>query len=117
GLLPARVACRFSGEPWVPEFIRQVFRANFADDREISDPAVIAGLLASAGQPPSVLDEASSPESKAKLREQTERAQAIGIFGAPNFVIGTELFWGNDRLEAAVEWTHRARGLGEPATR
>ncbi|MDA0276487.1 MAG: DsbA family protein, partial [Proteobacteria bacterium] len=50
---------------------------------------------------------AEAPEAKAKLRLQTERAQALGIFGAPSFVVGDELFWGNDRLEAALEWARR----------
>jgi 2-hydroxychromene-2-carboxylate isomerase len=40
---------------------------------------------------------------------QTERAQALGIFGAPSFTIGDELFWGNDRLERAVAWACAAR--------
>jgi 2-hydroxychromene-2-carboxylate isomerase len=42
GLLPARVALLGSGAPWGPAFVRAVYRANFAEDREISDPAVVA---------------------------------------------------------------------------
>jgi 2-hydroxychromene-2-carboxylate isomerase len=49
-----------------------------------------------------VLARAESAENKARLREQTERAQALGIFGAPSFVVGDELYWGNDRLGDAV---------------
>jgi 2-hydroxychromene-2-carboxylate isomerase len=37
-------------------------------------------------------------------RFQTSRAREIGIFGAPSFVVGGELFWGNDRLEDAFNW-------------
>ncbi|MEZ5580431.1 MAG: hypothetical protein R3F36_15045 [Candidatus Competibacteraceae bacterium] len=32
---------------------------------------------------------------------------ALGIFGAPTFIVGDELFWGNDRLEAALAWATR----------
>lgn len=108
GLLAARIACRFEGEDWLPEFVHQVYRANFAEDREISDPAVVGAILQAVGAPAGALAAAESPEAKAKLRAQTGRAQALGIFGAPSFVVGEELFWGNDRLEAALAWARRA---------
>lgn len=104
GLLAARVACWFQAAPWLPEFVRQVYLANFAYDRDISDASVIGSILEALGQSVSVLGAVESPEAKARLRRETERAQALGIFGAPSFVVGTELFWGNDRLEAAVAW-------------
>ena len=103
GLLAARVACCFQNAPWVAAFVRAVYRANFVVDTDISDPIVIASWIASAGaDPEAVLEQSQSPESKAKLREQTAEAQRIGIFGAPTIVVGEELFWGNDRLEAAI---------------
>ena len=103
GLLAARVACCFQNAPWVAAFVRAVYRANFVVDTDISDPIVIASCIASAGaDPEAVLEQSQSPESKAKLREQTAEAQRIGIFGAPTIVVGEELFWGNDRLEAAI---------------
>ena len=113
GLLAARVACRFAEAAWLPEFVRKVYRANFAEDRDISDPAVIGAILEAVGQPASLLSTAESPEAKAALRAQTERAQHLGIFGAPTLVVGSELFWGNDRVEAAIAW---ARGGRSPRT-
>ncbi len=107
GLLAARVVCAAQSASWLPEFVRRVYLANFAEDREISDPAVIGSILASLGQPASLLDAAGSPEAKTALRAHTERAQALGIFGAPSFVVGEELFWGNDRLETALAWLRR----------
>ena len=105
GLLPARVACCFDGEPWVPGFVRAVYRANFVVDTDIADPIVIGSCIASVGEDPeAVLEKAQSPESKQKLREQTDEAMRIGIFGAPTFLVGEELFWGNDRLEEALGW-------------
>jgi 2-hydroxychromene-2-carboxylate isomerase len=109
-LLATRLACRFDSESWVPELVRRVYRANFVEDRDISRPEVIASILASLELPESLLEEAQSAEAKAKLRAQTERAMALGVFGAPTCVVGEELFWGNDRIEAALAWfsTHRA---------
>jgi len=107
GLLAARLACWFSQEPWLPEFVRRVYLANFAEDRDISDPAIVGCIVQELGQPVGLLATAESSEAKSKLRAETERAQALGIFGAPAFVVGSELFWGNDRLEAAIAWAHR----------
>jgi 2-hydroxychromene-2-carboxylate isomerase len=55
-----------------------------------------------------VLAAAQSDENKLRLRQQTEQAQRLGIFGAPAFVTPDgELFWGNDRLDAALAWAKR----------
>jgi 2-hydroxychromene-2-carboxylate isomerase len=110
GLLAARVACCFDSEAWLPDFVRAVYRANFAEDRDIADPGELAGLLESLGQPAgAILREAQTDAAKAKLRGQTGSAATRGIFGAPSFVADGELFWGNDRLEAALAWlTSRA---------
>ena len=102
GLLAARLAYCLSSEPWLPEFVRRVYLANFAEDRDISDSRVLESILQALAQPAGLLDEAQSPEAKAGLRSQTEQAVSLGIFGAPSFVVGGELFWGNDRLEAAL---------------
>jgi 2-hydroxychromene-2-carboxylate isomerase len=55
-----------------------------------------------------VLAAAESPEAKDRLRKQNEDAARLGIFGAPSFVVGTELFWGNDRMEQALAWAAKA---------
>lgn len=105
GLLAARVACRFAAAPWIPDFVRAVYRANFEQDLDISAPATVARCLASSGEGPDALvKEAKSPGSKEQLRLQTEEASRLGIFGAPSFMVGHELFWGNDRLEDALSW-------------
>jgi 2-hydroxychromene-2-carboxylate isomerase len=109
----ARVASWFQAEHWVPEFVRQVYIANFAEDRDIAAARELLTIIRKLELPPTLLDIAESSEAKAKLRDQTERAKALGIFGAPSFISGNELFWGNDRLEAAVAWAqrHEERGL------
>ncbi len=108
GLLAARVALAAAAEPWCPRFVRAVYRANFAEDRDIARVETVAELLASVGQSPrELLARAESPENKEQLREQTNWAVVLGIFGAPTFVAGEELFWGNDRLEDALDFWRR----------
>ncbi|MCB1958146.1 MAG: 2-hydroxychromene-2-carboxylate isomerase [Rhodocyclaceae bacterium] len=109
GLLAARIACRNHAEPWIGAFSRAVMCANFAEDRDIGDRAVIAELLLGLGLPAEdLLADAGSDAGKAALRSQTERATELGIFGAPSFIVDGELFWGNDRLEDALAWAHDA---------
>jgi 2-hydroxychromene-2-carboxylate isomerase len=115
GLLAARVAClaRSSSEPWLADFARAVFRANFAEDREIGDTVVVRSVLDSLDLPgEELIERSTAPENKGLLREQTRRAMELGIFGAPSFVANGELFWGNDRLEDALAWAKALGGTG-----
>lgn len=109
-LLAARVALVGLEEGWGEDFVRAVYRAEFADCRQIGDAAVIGELVAALKQDPKVVAaRAQSDAIKAKLRANTEEAQHLGVFGAPSFVTQDgELFWGNDRLEQALDWAKNA---------
>jgi 2-hydroxychromene-2-carboxylate isomerase len=105
GLLAARAALIALDEGWGPDFTRAVYRANFAEDRDIATPEVIAAVIAALGRNPGpVLARAAEPANKARLVARNDEAIARGIFGAPSFLVGDELFWGNDRLEQAIAW-------------
>jgi 2-hydroxychromene-2-carboxylate isomerase len=67
----------------------------------------VKSVLETIGQPTNLIGAARSPDAKAKFRTATERAVSLEIFGAPSFVVGSELFWGNDRLEIAISWASR----------
>lgn len=105
GLLAARIAIQIEeNAAQVAAFSKAVFRANFAEDRDISDPGLIAAILNDLGLPASLLEQAASPEVKDALRRRGEEAVDLGLFGAPSFLVGRELFWGGDRLEDALDW-------------
>jgi 2-hydroxychromene-2-carboxylate isomerase len=105
GLLAARTALIAIDEGWGAAFTRAVYHANFAEDRNIASPEVIGALVAGLGRDAAAtLARAAAPANKARLVARGEEAIARGIFGAPSFVIGGELFWGNDRLDQAVAW-------------
>jgi len=52
---------------------------------------------------------ANSEDAKAALSAETDAAGALGIFGSPTFAVGQELFWGDDRLEDAIDWARSGR--------
>ena len=105
GLLAARVALIAGDEGWGANFARAVFDANFARDHDIASAEVLGTVIAGLGHDAAaVLRRAVSPENKQRLKRCGDEAVARGIFGAPSFLIGDELFWGNDRLDQAVAW-------------
>lgn len=112
-LLAARIAMAglAAEATWPVEFCLAVFRAQFGEGRRIDDPSTLSAILTVLDiDPATALAAAQSDENKLRLRQQTEHAQRLGIFGAPTFVAPDgELFWGNDRLDAALAWTKRPR--------
>ena len=103
-LLAARVATALTGADR-EMFSRAVYEAQFAQGLPIGDPEAIAGILKGAGLPAATLDQARSEPVKAALKASVEDAGRAGVFGAPSFVTADgELFWGDDRLEAALDW-------------
>jgi 2-hydroxychromene-2-carboxylate isomerase len=111
GLLAARLALAGLEKGWGPAFIRSVFKLEFAEQQNIAERSTLADALAAAGAPEhEPFERAESPEIKSRLRENTEEAQALGIFGAPSFLTENgELFWGDDRLEQALLWSTRIK--------
>ncbi|GGH07698.1 2-hydroxychromene-2-carboxylate isomerase [Alsobacter metallidurans] len=107
-LVAARVALALP-EDARAAFSKAVFRAEFCEGRPISDPAVIADAVRQTGfELETAVTAAQTDLVKHALRKETEEAQRLGLFGAPTIVTGDgELFWGNDRLEEALDW---ARG-------
>jgi 2-hydroxychromene-2-carboxylate isomerase len=97
-----------AGSDDLPRFARAVFHAEYGLGQPIGEAEVLAGCLQSAGLPQRHLEDASTQPVKDMLRAETEAAIETGVFGAPSFVTAAgELFWGNDRLDQALDWAKR----------
>jgi len=107
-LKAARLAVIGADEGWAPAFTRALFALAFGEGASLDD-AVLAQALAIAGQDAeAMMLRARNADIKARLKQQNEQAQALGIFGAPSFITESgELFWGDDRLEQALAWSLR----------
>lgn len=102
-LFAARVGTVGVAEGWIADFTRSVYEAEFAQGRDISSPVVLSGLLAKIGQDADrVLAAAQTQANKDALRATTDEAVRRDIFGAPSFTVGSDLYWGDDRLEMAI---------------
>jgi 2-hydroxychromene-2-carboxylate isomerase len=107
-LQASRIALLGGDEGWVAPFTRAVYLAEFADGADIADRAVLAAILRGLGlDPERIIARIDQPDLKQRLKQQTNHAQERGLFGAPSFVVGNELFWGDDRLEQALAWAKR----------
>lgn len=102
-LLPMRVALVGADQGWIAPFAQRMMTMNFAADRDIDNAEAVAEVLQELGlDAGAILALALTQDNKLRLRRQTQQAQALNLFGAPSFISGGELFWGNDRLEDAL---------------
>ena len=77
-----------------------IYRAMFAEGRDLGDAKTVASVLAAAGFDPRAMFAAIEDESvKESLKANTAEAIERGVFGAPTFFVGGELHWGQDRLD------------------
>jgi 2-hydroxychromene-2-carboxylate isomerase len=82
-----------------PALIHALFRAYWAEDRDIADDTVLAAVATAAGlDGPALVAGTKDDRVKARLKEATDEAQRAGLFGAPSFLVGDLFFWGQDRL-------------------
>lgn len=97
--LRGALAMRRFGREW--EFMEQIFAAYWErDDASVGDLAGLRPIAAALG-----VDEGEfarlveSDEVRDELVAETDRAMERGVFGAPTFFVGDEMFWGKDRME------------------
>lgn len=95
------------------KLIPAIFRAYWAEDRDIASVDELARICDEQGVPRALLERTQDPAIKESLKGATSEAAAKGLFGAPSFVVDGEVFWGQDRIdfvERAVRgWRATAR--------
>jgi len=95
---------------WGIDFVRAAYRRWVQLGQETGSEPNLSESLRDIGQEPqSVLALANAADATAALMAETEIAKRLGIFGSPTFVVGRELFWGDDRLEDAISWYRHGR--------
>jgi 2-hydroxychromene-2-carboxylate isomerase len=106
-LLAMRVALLGAEREWIAAYCGEIMQQNFVHDRDIGSTEVVSEALMKLGLPAQqVIADAQTDANKMRLRQQTEAAAAKGVFGAPTFFAGDEMFWGNDRLEDALDFCY-----------
>ena len=99
-LMRGAVAMQLRSEVEFQRYVAVIFRAMFENPRNLNQPEEVAAVLAENGMDPTAfVDLINAPAAKEKLKENTAQAVARGVFGAPTFFVGEQMFWGQDRLD------------------
>ncbi|RFB79963.1 2-hydroxychromene-2-carboxylate isomerase [Methylovirgula sp. 4M-Z18] len=95
---------------WCGAYAQATYRRWFQEGLEAGSEPNLSESLREIGQRPEVvIDEAQSIEIEVLYRQATEEAKALGVFGSPSFAVGHEVFWGDDRLDDAIQWALHGR--------
>jgi 2-hydroxychromene-2-carboxylate isomerase len=81
-------------------YVDALYRAVWASELNLAEATVLNGVLEDAGfDGAALMARAAEPACVARLDKETEAAAERGVFGAPTFFVGDEMFFGNDRLD------------------
>nr|WP_295667080.1 2-hydroxychromene-2-carboxylate isomerase [Sphingomonas sp.] len=80
------------------EYVEAIFHFMWEEPRKLDDPEILRDTLVEAGLPEALLARSQHAEVKAQLIANTQDAFDHGAFGIPSFLVGTELYFGKDRL-------------------
>jgi 2-hydroxychromene-2-carboxylate isomerase len=106
--MPARHLPVSPGDLTASHWARHCLRAYFARGVDLSEKAALAGLCAEFGLEPAEAETVcNDPVWKARLKAENDAAIALGVFGAPFFIVDGEPFWGNDRRPQIERWLEK----------
>jgi len=117
-LLHNRVGVLAAIEGWCEPFTVASFKAWYLDRMALGDRATLEKVLAPLGKDvDAVIAAAGSDAVTTQFAAETDAARSYGIFGSPSFVAEGEMFWGDDRLEEALDWATAEHRLQRAAHR
>lgn len=91
-------------EGFFDKYVDQMYKNMWAEPKKLDDPEVITAVLSDSGLPvEDIMKGIQDPSVKQELITNTEDAVANGVFGSPSFLVGTELYFGKDRLREVEE--------------
>lgn len=99
-----RGAVAYLGIEQLMPYLDTVFQAMWVDGKDMGNPQVVAEVLGAKGfDLAELMQKINEPVVKDRLRQITESAIERGVFGAPTFFVGDEMFFGQDRLDFVQE--------------
>ncbi len=103
-LMRGAIALQMKGGARFMDYCRAMFDAIWVDALNMNDPATAAEALRKAGfDDQAMVALASEQATKDALKSATQTAVELGVFGAPTFFVGDQMFWGQDRLDFVKE--------------
>tara|TARA_B100000965_G_C19544732_1_gene737233 strand:+ start:302 stop:889 length:588 start_codon:yes stop_codon:yes gene_type:complete len=91
-------------DDFISFYIDKIFDSIWKDGLNMNDQSIIDKVLKNINiNPKTFLLRSSSQNTKNLLKKKTDEAFSKGIFGAPTFLVNNKIFWGQDRLEFAID--------------
>ena len=87
-------------EGFLKNYSERVFKAAWVDSLNLNDNKILEKFIKNLDINPSIfLNKINDQEIKDELKNRTSAAYKKGVFGAPTFIVGSKMFFGQDRLE------------------
>ena len=97
-------------EGWCAAYVTETYRLWFSDGLEPGQEPAISRALGAIGEDAGrVMGLAQDAGMVERLKAESDAAMVLGVFGSPSFCVAGEVFWGDDRLEDALDWAERGR--------
>jgi 2-hydroxychromene-2-carboxylate isomerase len=109
-LMRGAIGLKMTNDPRFEKYCSTIFKAIWVDSQNLNDPMTVGKTLQQAGfNVDELLALTNNQTTKDALKTATQVAVERGIFGAPTFFVGNEMFWGQDRLDFVVEALQAAK--------
>ena len=103
-LMRGAIVLQMKADPRFRDYCNAMFNAIWVDSLNMNDPATAAEALRKAGFDAQTLVAAAGEQTtKDALKAATQKAVDRGVFGAPTFFVGDQMFWGQDRMDFVRE--------------
>jgi 2-hydroxychromene-2-carboxylate isomerase len=112
-LLALRVGTVAAIGGWCPQYTKATFKAWFLEKKATGVPDHVEAIVSALGKSANdVIAQARTVGIDEQLRAVTDAARRLAIFGSPTFAVGEEIFWGDDRLEEAIDYATKSIAKG-----
>ena len=93
-------------EGWGIDYVRLTYKRWFQEGKEpATEPNISEICKESKIDKEKVISNANLGEIESQYLKNTESARANKVFGSPSFIVNSEIFWGDDRMEDAIKWS------------
>ena len=106
--LANQIAILGISEGWGIDYVRSTYKKWFQEGKEPAiDPSISEICKELNLNKEDIISKAKTGEIEQKYLNYTDEARKSKIFGSPSFIVNNEIFWGDDRMEDAIQWSKK----------
>ena len=106
--LANQIAILGMSEGWGIDYVRSTYKKWFQEGKEPAiDPSISEICNELNLNKEDIISKAKTSKIEQKYLNNTDEARKLKIFGSPSFIVNNEIFWGDDRMEDAIQWSKK----------